>query len=239
VTFLELVQALHAEVGAAGIAPPAVTGQLGEAARLVNWIKRADLKIQRRWINWKFLRSTFSAGNTTTQGVATLSAPADLNTWDLNTFMITFPGETDKNPLPAVEYENVKGAVIDDNEGPPDRVIIMPDNSLLFEPEPDGVYTIDADYYKKPVELTNNSDVSAIPAEFHESAILGRAIMFYANFEGAPEMSTQGNELYMEGMQELENHQLPNQNYSRLRTGGGFQVIGSQFGDVDEYYNNW
>lgn len=231
-TFLELVQALHAEVGAAGVAPTAVTSQTGESARLVNWIKRADLKVQDKWFNWKFLRSEFNTGNVTSQGAATLAKPATLKGWDLDTFKIQYPGETDYNPLEAVEYENVKHTIIDDNEGPPGRVIIMPDNSLMFEPVPDGAYTITADYYLKPVALAANGDISLIPEEHHDTAILGRAIMFYANFESAPEMYKQGEELYVEGLAELENHELPNQNYSRLRTGGGFEVIGGQFDET-------
>lgn len=235
-TFLELVQALHYECGAAGVAPTAVTGQTGEARRLVNWVIRADLKIQRKWINWKFLRDVFDTANTTTPSTATLSAPAELHTWDLDTFTIIYPGETIANPLPAVEYETVKREVLDTTEGPPARVIVMPDNTLRFEPVPDGVYTIGADYYLKPVALAANIDVSPIPPEYHESAILGRAMIYYANFENAPEIRKQGDELYTEGLAELENHQLPNKNYSRFRTGGGFEVIGGQFGDLDDGY---
>lgn len=232
-TFLELVQALHTEVGAAGVAPSAVTGQTGEAARLVNWVRRADLKIQTKWINWKFLRQTLTAvgGNTTSASVATLAKPATLLTWDTETFRIIYPGETEQNELPWVEYESIKGQVLDTTEGPPGRVIIMPDSSLMFEPVPDGAYTILADFYRKPVQLAANGDISLIPEEFHETAILGRAMIYYANYEDAPEIKKQGEELYGEAIVELENHQLPNQNYSRLRTGGGFEVVGSQFGD--------
>lgn len=237
--FLELVEALHGESGAAGVAPSAVTGQTGENKRLVNWIIRSDLKLQRKWINWKFLRTAFTTGNTTVQGTATLTAPADLKTWDLKTFKITYPGQTEQYPLPTVEYENVKSTIIDDNEGAPGRAIIMPDNSLLLEPVPDGIYTIEADYYLKPVALADNTDESLIPEEYHESAVLGRALMYYANFENALEIRKQGEELYAEGLAEMENHQLPNQNYSRLRTGGGFEVIGGQFDDTDEFHGGF
>lgn len=233
-TFLELVQALHVDVGAAGVAPTSVTSQTGEAARLVNWIKRADQKIQSKWINWKFRRKQFSTAgsNTTTASVATLSKPADHHTWDVETFQITYPGETQANKLPWVEYEDVKDEVLDTTTGPPSRVIIMPNNDLRFEPVPDGVYTIEADYYKTITALAANSDTSDIPAEYHDTAILGRAMMFYANYENAPEIKKQGEELYGEALAELENHQLPNRNYSRLRTGGGFEVIAGQ--DVDD-----
>ena len=227
-TFLELVQALHSEVGAAGAGPSTVVNQVKENARLVHWIKRADLRVQNKWINWKFLRAEFTTNNVTSAGVATLSAPAILKTWDLDTFKILYPGDTEYSDIDVVEYEETKGEVLTTSQGAPSRVIIMPDNSLKFDPVPDGVYTVQADFYKKPVALVNNTDISAIPEEYHLSAVLGRAMIYYGNFENAPEIKLQGQELYAEGLAEMENHQLPNKNYSRLRTGGGFEVIAGQ-----------
>lgn len=227
-TFLELVQALHSEVGAAGPGPSTVVNQVKENARLVNWIKRADLRVQNKWINWKFLRAEFTTNNATSAGVATLSAPAILKTWDLDTFKILYPGDTEYSDIDVVEYEETKGEVLTTSQGAPSRVIIMPDNSLKFDPVPDGVYTVQADFYMKPVALVNNTDISAIPEEYHLSAVLGRAMIYYGNFENAPEIKLQGQELFSEGLAEMENHQLPNKNYSRLRTGGGFEVIAGQ-----------
>jgi len=232
--FLTLVQALHTETGASGVAPATVLNQTGENARLVNWIIRADYKIQNKWINWKFLRSTWTTGNVTSDGVATLAKPATLKTWDLSTFKITYPGETVAYPIQAVEFEDVKNEVFTTDTGVPSRVIIMPDDSVQFDPVPDGAYTITADFYLKPVRLAANTDISLIPEENHDDAILGRALMYYGNYENAQEIKTQGQEMYAEGLVELENHQLPNKNYSRNRTGGGFEVIGGQFA-FDEY----
>lgn len=227
-TFLELVQALHSEVGAAGSSPTTVVNQVKENNRMVNWIKRADLRLQNKWVNWKFMRLEFTTNNTTLTGVATLDAPDNLKTWDVETFKILYPGDTEYSDIDVVEYENIKDEILTTDQGAPSRIIIMPDNNLKLDPVPDGVYTVQADYYRKPVALADNTDVSLIPEEYHESAILGRAMMFYANFEGADEIKVQGQELYSEGLAEMENHQLPNQNYSRLRTGGGFEVIAGQ-----------
>ena len=232
--FLTLVQDLHAETGAAGVAPTSVIDQTGEAKRLVNWIKRADIKIQTKWINWKFLRAEFLTGNVTTASVVALAKPATLHTWDTTTFRFRFPLETVEHPLPWVEYDKIKTQILDTSTGVPSRVIIMPDNSLEFEPIPDDAYTILADFYSKPIPLAANTDISLIPEEYHDSALLGRAMLYYANFENAPEIRTQGEELYGEGIAEMENHQLPNQNYSRFRTGGFFEVVGGQFGG-DEF----
>lgn len=223
-TYLQLVQDLHTAVGAAGIAPTAVTSQTGEALRLVRWIRDADNYVQKKWVNWKFLRQTFTAANTTTAGVATLAAPANLSYWDFKTFTIINPGETDRNPLTAIEYDKVKRDILDDSQDTPWRVIVMPDNSLTFEPVPDDVYTINADYYDRPTLLAANADISLIPEQFHQ-VILGRAMILYANFENAPEIKDQGEEIYVEQLALLENDQLPNQEYSRFNTGSMIEVI--------------
>jgi hypothetical protein len=226
-TFLQLVQDLHRECGASGTAPTSVIGQTGEAQRLVRWIRDADLKVQRLWVNWKFRRLDYS--QPTVQSQPTLPKPGNLAVWDLATFFIVPPTGvvgTDNEMLPAVEYEQVKREFLDTSEGQPARVIIMPDSSLKFEGTPDGAYTILADYYRKTVTMSQNTDVSIIPEDYHD-VILGRALMMYGNFENGPEIKEQGQELYAEFLARLENDQLPNQNYSRYRTGGGFEVIAS------------
>jgi len=223
-TYLELVSQLHTDVGAAGVAPTTVVGNLGEAKRLADWVRDADLYIQKLWVTWRFLWDQFDASNTTTASVNALAAPANLNFWDFKTFKIIEPGETDQNPLGVVEYDKIKSDILDTSEDIPSRAIVMPDNSLQFEPIPDAVYTILADYYVKPTPLAANVNVSAIPEEYHQ-AILGRAMILYANYENAPEIKDQGLEIYTEQLARLENHQLPNQENARFTTGGFFEVI--------------
>jgi hypothetical protein len=221
-TFLELLRQLHKEVGAVGSAPTAVTGLAGEASRLANWVIQADNYVQLKWVNWKFLRGEFSQA--TTASIAVLAKPATLKYWDFKTFKIIEPGETDKNPLAAVEYDKIKSDILDTSEDIPWRAIVMPDNSLKFEPVPDAAYTIEADYYNKPTLLAANADVSLIPEEFHQ-IIIGRAMILYANYESAPEIKDQGEEIYVEQLALLENDQLPNQEHSRFNTGAMIEVI--------------
>lgn len=225
-TYLELVDELHISVGAAGQEPSTVTNLSGEAERLAAWVKRADNLIQMKWANWKYLRSTFddAGNNETAAGVDNLAQPADLVFWDEESFMITLPGETDKNPIRVSEWDKRKGDVLDTTQGAIDNIILMPDNSLLFEPVPDGIYTIDCDYYVRPTLLAASGDISAIPVRFHQ-AILGRAMILYANFENAPEIKDQGEEIYVEQLALLENDQLPNQFNARFRTGAMIEVI--------------
>lgn len=223
-TYLELLRDLHTEVGAAGAQPAGVTGLVGEAQRLANWIKRADEFVQLKYVNWKFLRNEFDANNVTTQSVDMLAKPTGTRYWDYKTFTIIEPAGTDKYEISVVEYDKIKRDVLDTTEGYPDRIIIMNDNSLKFEPVPDGAYTINADYYVRPTLLAASGDISLIPEEFH-SIILGRAMILYANFETAPEIKDQGEEIYIEQLALLENDQLPNQNQSRFNTGAEIEVI--------------
>lgn len=223
-TFLQLVEELHTEAGASGVAPTAVTNQRGEAKRLVGWIRRADTLIQTKWLNWKFLRAGALYSQALTVGMTAYTAPVGWGFWDEATFQLLYPGQTVPQNVLVVEYEDVKSEIIDTSRsGPPERVVLMPNGSLRIDPKPDAIYTITADYFIKPVQLVANTDISAIPEQYH-SAIVGRALMFYGNFENAPEEKTQGAELYGDFLQQLETHQLPNKFGSRSRTGGNFTV---------------
>jgi len=221
-SYLELVQQLHRDCGAAGTEPAAVTDLAGEAKRFAGWIKRADEYVQLLWNNWKYLRQEYS--EVTAASVPTAAKPANLKYWDFKTFKMILPGETDKNPFGVIEYDKIKADILDTSEDVPWRAIVMPDNTLKFEPIPDDAYTIQADYYDKPTLLAANSDVSLIPVEFHQ-IIIGRAMILYANFENAPEIKDQGEEIYNEQLARLENDQLPNQEYSRFNTGAMIEVI--------------
>ncbi len=219
-TFLELVQDLQREVGASGDQISSVTGQVGENQRMVRWIQDADFYIQNRWLNWKFLWNQVQLNTVT--GAVNLAAPTDLNFWDYKTFKINEGGTNDEDePIYFVEHDSIKGLIRDTTEAKPATIIVMPDQSLEFEPVPDQVYQIKADYFKKPTKMAANTDVSLIPEEYHQ-AILGRAMMLYANYEGAPEIKAQGQEIFEEAYGRLENHELPNQRWARYQSTGSF-----------------
>lgn len=223
-TFLELVQALHRECGAAGTQPSSVTSQTGEALRLVNWIASADYRLQTRWNDWKFLRATFTTGNQTTAGTATLTRPSDLKSWDFDTFRILWPGETEYFPIEVVEYFTIKDEILSTDQDAPSRVIILPDNNLQLDPVPDGVYTVRADYYRRPTRLASNADESVVPEEYHESVILGLAMQYYAAFENAPEIMDAA-ALRLEAMANLETDQRYSMMNAAHRNGARIQVV--------------
>lgn len=211
-TYIELVQDLHREVGAAGVAPATVVGQTGENQRLVRWIREADYYVQTLWHNWKFLND-MSFSMATVADTQDMSKPATLNMWDECTFRI------DGDEIEVVEYRDVKHEVFDlVSRDQPSRIIILPNNNLRFDPIPDQAYTITADHFVKPTKLAADADISAIPEEFHESVIVGRGMVLYGNFENAAEIKDQGLELYSEFLGRLESLQLPNEFNSRYNS---------------------
>ncbi len=217
-TFIELVQQLHIESGASGSTPPgSVVGQTGEIERLVNWVRQADLYVQSSWHNWNFLYKRYQQSTTT--DVDTLQPPSDLNIWDHMTFTV------DGDPIEAKEYISVKRFSFDTNTNTPSLVIIMPDSSLKFQPIPDAAYQIEADYFIRPIPLQNNNDISKIPAQYQQ-IIIGRALILYGNYEAAPEIVEQGEQIYQEVIGQLESSQLPNIFHSRYNSSGNFlQVV--------------
>ena len=236
--YLELVQALHIEVGASGPVPNTVDGHTSETARLVQWVQRSDSLTKTQWINWKFLWATLGHSAVLPQDSPLLSienVDTNLNVWDLGTFYTKDEPNGDLTPIESAEYEEVKhfGWVNswkgrtnfnDYDRGSPSAVVILPDNRLLFNSIPEDTIYLVADYYKKPTKLEKNDDISEIPESFHDAVIIGQALIFYGNYRNAQELKTQGVERYQEGLLQLEGNQLPNKNYARTRAAGGFQI---------------
>lgn len=231
-TFLGLVQDLWREAGAAGIQPVTCQAPTGETRRFTRWIQRADAHIQNLYTDWKFLKQTTSIATVAAQ--STITTPlvpavvaAGLGEWDFESVYCIYPGANGvQTPIDTVEYQQYRKEVLDTlAQGAPSRVVIMPDNTWRTDPPvPDAVYTIGSDYHAQPTMLTADSDISLIPQRFHE-AILGKALMYYGNFENAADAKTQGQELYEDYFQRLFNSQEPNNKTAHFRSGGFFEVV--------------
>lgn len=205
--FLQLVQRLHRQVGATGRQPIGTTEQVGEAARLVDYVAEADYDWQSKWFNWKFLHRSLPTNWQVSPQLDSLP-PNDLFMWDRQTFFILVDGAW--QPLRAYEYEEVKRRIPDVSDpGAPYEVIILPNNNLRFIPVPDQAYKLMADYHRKPIRLVNPTDVSPVPEEYHPTVVLGQAVLYYANFEDAPELVRDGQMLIDRGVRQLEASQLP------------------------------
>jgi hypothetical protein len=212
-TFLQLVRALRRETSVSGDGPTTTLNQSGEMARLVEWVQLAHNSIQTQYIDWDFLWKTGSQSIASRYPVT----PADLNKWDVKNIYLN------STPLGVIEY---KDYIVPTSVGTakPSFVVIMPDNSLMFDSVPDVAYTLSYDYWIRPKVLFLDSDTPIIPEQFHY-AIIGDAIMRYANYESSPELFAQGKAYFDEFMHKLRNHQAGYKQLNYLKANADIEVI--------------
>ena len=223
-TFLEIVQRLHRLSGATGLEPISVVDQEAESQRLADWVSDADIDIQNQWLNWNFLRARTGSHFTLTPEAPT-PPPSNLFSWDRVTFRIKEREGLSWQPISVFEYDEVKATMyLEASTGFPYQAIIMPDNTLEFISIPDRQYPFQASYYKKPARMTLSEHVSLIPEAYHTTSILGQALIYYAEYEDAPEMLRFANSLTKRGLGPLEAHELPSQGGER-RMGAELVVI--------------
>jgi len=216
VTFLDLVQNLWAESGTGGPEPYTVSGQVGELMRLVMWIHRADLEIQRAHNDWDFLWVPTSL--LTVEGQQDYAPPADdIGVYDEESLYMD-----DGAALDVAHYLTMKGAPFDSTPGAPYRVTLLPDKGLRLEAVPDAEYTIKFDYFREPVPMEIDDDAISIIPEAYHNAILGRALMMYAQYENAPEAMQSGQQMYIEWMSSLQSRHLPGHRDMHRQAEGNF-----------------
>jgi hypothetical protein len=204
------------DIGIPGTGPSSVTASdlSEEELAVVRYIKNADLDIQRRWFNWDYLWS--EATITPSVGVSTLTSPADLGNWKLDS--IVFSKATDDyQQLDFMDWEQYrleyKLGVID--SGTPEVFSIKPDNVIDVWPTPDSTTTISTEYYRVPTELAADSDISSIPPRFH-NMIIARAKIYYGENEDAPEILSGALASFEDLLDKLESDQLPGQKNRRF-----------------------
>lgn len=179
-TFLELCTEFHRDLGMGG-SLSAVSGQTGMLSRVVNWIADADYKIKTSRGDWNFMWA--EGTRTLALGTATYDPPTLLGKFDVSSFWID-SGTDDAAPVSHVPYREYmhshKHVNIDADS--PDFLTVRPDQKYTIVPTPDSATdgkVLSFDYWKVPTRLANNSDVSAIPLQFHE-IIIWRAKMYHA-----------------------------------------------------------
>lgn len=194
-TFLQLVQALKREASVSGALPSTTVGQTGEMARLVEWVQAAHNSVQTERLDWKFLWKTATVASSS----KTPALAADVNLLDVNRFLL------DGVPIQAIEYIDYEVPLVA-TTAKPTYVVIMPNNTIMYDNTPDVSYTLSYDYYRTPLILAADADAPLIPAQF-QLAIVGDALMRYANYESANELYAQGSAMFQEYMRKLLNYQ--------------------------------
>lgn len=212
-TFLELCKRVSRECGIAGTGPAAVTGQSGEASRVVNWVISAydDLQIKRP--DWYWLRGSFSFATTADDGRYTSSdagIASRFQDWDLASLRLYLTSTSDEQELCFVPYDKFRSQYLvgPQTSSRPYHFSVSPAKELLLGPAPNDTYTVSGEYYKAPQTLAADSDEPELPSRYH-MAIAYRAMMMYARFESASEIYEDANTNYKRLVRAIELNQLP------------------------------
>lgn len=215
-TFLELVARTRELAGIAGTGPTTVVGQTGELLRLVHWVDRSWTDIQNLHKSWNFLIEDLSFTTTAAQGDYTLTqmGATDMRTLDVDSLRceVTATGISNRQYMEHWDWKAFRDVYryTDLTQGRPIRFAVDPKNkSLCLASVPDtSGYTITGRYWSKPVSLTLDADVPAIPDEYH-MLIVYWALSKYAGFEAAMEVKQEAAENKSRLLAALEADQLP------------------------------
>lgn len=232
-TFLQLVNDLAREAGVSGNASAvtAVTGQSGEANRLVNWIRDTHNDIQDKSPYWRWLRSKWTVNTVANDDTY---APTDCTDSRLSATISRFGSwiEFDDTGASNIKRYLTSGGVGGEiwmvvipwsyfmsiyrrgtqNAGPPIHISIDPQNNLVLGPKPDAIYTISGEYQMTRLNWTADGDTPEMPEQFQD-VIWKKALEKYGRYHAAGEVLSRGQVEGGYAMRLLENNQLPGINY--------------------------
>lgn len=206
-TFLELCQKVREECGIQGQGPASVANQTGILKRIVGWTRDADLFIQNEHSDWNFLWSEFTAD--TVLNSDKIARPSDLGQWDREAFAID-RGTALGASLNLITFQEQR---INSNiriTARPSSVAILPNYDLAFSVPANGVYQIYGNYWKTPVQLTNDADVPAYPERYQRAIISKAKMWFFEDIESGTQRA-EAEADFDTWYGELESYALPEQ----------------------------
>jgi len=202
--YLEMVREALREASISGPGPTSLATARGIEERFASWVKRAWLQIQEERRDYSFMRQakTFTLAPGKSEYSLEELEVTDLDRWDFRqgTFY-PLAEPTKKRVLQSdLDYDDylLHLSLQSGQTGPVTSVMVIAGTyaDLLFWPTPTEEYSVSIPYYRVPAELVLESDVPAIqPANLHW-AIVWRALLFYAYYDGAVEIAEEANEEY-------------------------------------------
>lgn len=217
-TKLQLCADLCREAGIS-TPPAAVTGQVGEALRVVSWIDAAYEQIQNKHDNWDFLRQDFSfptvIGVSTYTPASVTPALTELREWITTTFRcyLTVTGLVDEQWMEFVPWPKFRDHYLFSANrmvtGRPFRFSIRPrDKAIITWPIAAALYTIEGEYFQRAQTMDGPSEEPNFPPRFH-SAVSWLGLKFYGAYEEAPAVYAHAEHEHGRVMSDLETDQLP------------------------------
>lgn len=209
-TFLELCQRVRQESGISGSGPITVVNQQAILAKVVEWVKQADLDIQRLQPDWTFL---WRMGSATLQEDVRQYSTLDLGLVNVNRITRIFIDGQTLTELPWELFRN-RGFLTAADKQRPTVYTFRPDGLMQVFPVPDVAYALDVEYSVLPTALVDDTDVSAIPERFHD-VIMHKALMYYASHEEDSMLLQVATMRYNDALAELASNSLPRMEFTR------------------------
>lgn len=209
-TFLELCNRVRQESGISGSGPITVVNQQAILAKVVEWVRQADLDIQRLQPDWTFL---WRIGSAALQEDVRQYSTLDLGLINVNQIKrIAIDGQ----PLKELSWDvfRNRGFLTAADKQRPTVYTFRPDGVMQVFPVPDAGYTLDVEYSVLPVQMVGDTDVSAIPERFHD-VIMHKALMYYASHEEDGSLLQVATMRYDNALAELASACLPRMSFSR------------------------
>lgn len=199
-TFLGLCTNFTVLSGLIPTAPAAVTGQTGQALKVVTWVKLAWELIQNSSSDWSWMKAEVSSVALTisqmTYTATQLGVSSRFGEWRGERF--TPPGrlhrpwtiwdnsigQSDETELHEIDYDQWRLSY-DRGTHDANRPIVYafaPDQTVRFGPTPDKAYRVRGEYRKSVQTLAADGDTPEMPSRFHD-LITFRAILL-ANEQG-------------------------------------------------------
>jgi len=197
VDFLEITQRVKRESGrsSSGASPATIVGASQPDLDIFNAVNDAwrDVQLMPRKWRWMWLQALATVGvDNTTYTAASLGAP----TWarwktesvDYRPSMFDPANAQTEWDLRFVDYDTFARAFLKGSHaaGASQYWSIANDGSFLIGPKPNLAYTLRADYYVKPQELTADDHIPAMPDQFH-ILLVWKALESVAISDNAPE----------------------------------------------------
>lgn len=188
-TFIEMVRAVRSRVGMQGSdSPSSISGAVGAEIDIVNAVRDTWIDIQNSRQEWKWQRKTKSFFTVADDHDYT---PAEilpivsgtLDRWRTDaTYYIDTNGKRVR--VKYMDYDNYMARNVDTYVSSKPRVFtIRPWDNLIMMNPPDGVYTMYIDYQESLQELTTDTTVPDMPANYHILIVYG-AVEKYGNTLG-------------------------------------------------------
>lgn len=195
-----------------------VSGQTGQLKRVVDWVNTAWNDIQTAHQDWGWMRTSTSWVTVDAQYQYTTAqcgiTAGTFGMWDRITFRnyVTASGNQSEIVMGYIDYDAWRDNYLISGTRAvrtrPMDFAIGPDKSIFLGPVPSAGYTMTADYFTAPLDMTADADTPALPTQF-QMAIVYKAMMHYGAYYAASEVYQRGELEFTKLMRRMDADRLP------------------------------